>query len=186
MLVGDIQEFVHKACQRNENIFGPSFFDQHLAVVARFATSLAGRLGADVEVVELAAYLHDLSAILDSTTIPNHPRLSADLAAQLLLERGYPQTRASQVARAISTHSDPLPLGKASPEEVCVSNADAAARILRPAYWMYFAFGIRRYGFEEGREWLRSLIEKQWGQLIEPAKELVGARYGATLDLLVE
>jgi len=51
---------------------------------------------------------------------------------------------------------------------------------------MYFAFAIRKYGFEEGRQWLRSLIEEQWYRLIEPAKELVGKQYAATLDLLTK
>jgi HD superfamily phosphodiesterase len=186
MLVVDIRELVRRACQRNENVFGPAFFDQHLAVVAECAASLAERLSADAEVVELAAYLHDLSAVCDPTTLPDHPRLSADLATQILLEHGYPQGRASDVARAIASHSEPLPMASASPEEVCVSNADAVARILRPAYWMYIAFGIRKYGFEEGRQWLRPLLERQWGRLIEPAKELVGEQYAATLDLLAK
>jgi len=133
MLLAEIREFVHLACQRNENVFSPSFFDQHLTVVAQCAKSLAERLGADVEIVELAAYLHDISAVCDPTTMPNHPKLSADFATQLLLERGYPEGRVSSVARSIASHSDPLPIGSTSPEEICISNADASARILRPS-----------------------------------------------------
>ncbi len=184
MWVADIRKFVHRACQRSENIFSPSFFDQHLAVVAECATSLAERLGADLEVVELAGNLHDISAVYDPTTMPNHPKLSADLATQLLLERGYPQARVACIARSIASHSDPLPIGSVTPEEVCVSNADAVARILRPAYWLYFAFEVRKFGFEEGRNWLRSLVERQWCTLIEPAKELVGQQYAPILGLL--
>jgi uncharacterized protein len=182
----DIREFVQGACQRGENVFGPTFFDQHLAVVAEGATTLAERLGADVQDVQLAAYLHDISAVCDPITLPNHPSLSADLATQLLIERGYPQGRVSSIARAIASHSNSLPIGTASAEEVCLSNADAVARILRPAYWMYFAFGVRKSGFKEGRQWLRSLIEKQWCSLVDPAKELVGKQYAATLDLLAQ
>lgn len=184
MLSADIRGFVHHACQRSENVFGPSFFDQHIAVVAECATSLAQRLGADVEVVELAAYLHDISVVRDPATMPNHAELSADLAKQILLERGYPRDRATEVARSIALHSEPLAIGSASPEAVCLSNADALARILRPAYWMYMAFGVRKYGFEEGRQWLISLFEKQWHSLVAPAKELVGGQHAATLELL--
>ena len=184
MIVADICKFAQQACQRDENIFSPSFFDQHLSVVAGCAASLAERLGADLEVVELAAYLHDISAVFDPATMPNHPRQSADLATQILLQHGYPEGRARTVGLTIASHSNPLPLGSARPEEVCLSNADAVARILRPAYWMYFAFGVRKCGFEEGRQWLRELIEKQWRMLIEPAKELAGNQYRATLELL--
>jgi len=181
-----IREFVREACQRRDNVFGPAFFDQHLVVVAECAEKLAGRLGAEVEVVDFAAYLHDISVVHDFRTMADHARLSADLATQLLLEKGLPQSAVSLVARSISSHSEPLSMGSASPEEICISNADAAARILRPTYWIYFAFEIRKCDFEEGRKWLRSLIERQWHELIEPARELVGERYAATLNLLVE
>jgi putative nucleotidyltransferase with HDIG domain len=184
VLAADIRKFVHQTCQRDENVFGSSFFHQHLSVVADCATTLAERLGADMEVVKLAAYLHDISAVFDPATTPNHPKQSADLATQILLENGYSEVRTSNVAHAIASHSHPLPIGRVPIEDVCVSNADAAARILRPAYWMYFVFGIRKYAFEEGRQWLRELIEKQWCVLIEPAKELVGNQYAATVEFL--
>ena len=186
MLTADVRDWVHGACQRDENVFGPAFFDQHLVVVAECAARLGGALGADLEVLELAAYLHDISAVLDVNTMLDHPRLSADCATGLLLARGYPEDRVSMVARAIASHSDPLPMGSASPEAISISNADAVARILRPAYWMYFAFVVRKLSFEEGRQWLRRLLEKQWSALIEPATELVATEYAATLDLLTK
>jgi putative nucleotidyltransferase with HDIG domain len=185
-LCRETREFVQEACQRRENIFGPAFFDQHLAVVAECAASLAAPMGAEIEVVDLAAYLHDLSAVCDFATMLDHARVSADLATRILLGKGFPQSIVGSVARSIASHSEPIPIGSASPEEVCISNADAVARILRPAYWMYFVFEIRKYDFEAGRQWLRALIERQWRKLIEPARELVGERYAATLKLLVE
>ena len=184
MLIDDIRELVYQACLRSENILSPAFFDQHLVVVAECATRLAGTLGADAEVVDLAAYLHDITAVLDPTTMPDHPRLSAEFATRILVDRGYRQDRIATVARAIASHSEPLPPGSASSEEVCLSNADAAARILRPAYWLYFSFGIRKSGFDEGRQWLKSLFEKQWSLLIEPARELVGPQYAVMMDVL--
>ena len=182
----DIRGFVHEACQRRENVLGPAFFDLHLVVVAECAASLAAPMGAEIEVVDLAAYLHDLSAVCDFATMLDHARASADLATRLLLGKGCPPSIVSGVARSINSHSEPIPIGGASPEEICISNADAAARILRPAYWMYFVFEIRKYDFEAGRQWLRALIERQWRKLIEPARKLVGERYAATLKLLLE
>jgi len=186
MPTAPVREYVRQACQRPENIFGPAFFDEHLAVVADCAARLADHLRADSEVVELAAYLHDLSAVCDPATLPVHPEASARLAAQLLTERGYPPQTITAVADAIALHSAPLALGQASPEAVCLSNADAAARILRPAYWLYFAFRVRSQAFEEGRCWLRTLLETQWRDLIEPAKDLVGTQYALATDLLRE
>ncbi len=132
MEIASIRDFVCSQCQQNENIFGSSFFDQHLAVVAEYAGILAKRLGADGEIVELAAYLHDLSAVRDASTLPDHANSSAALARRLLTEHGRPQDLVERVARSIAAHSHPVPIGGGSPEEVCVSNADAIAQIVRP------------------------------------------------------
>jgi HD superfamily phosphodiesterase len=179
-----VRQHAREACQSSRNIFGPAFFEEHLEVVAGFGVQLAARLNADPEVLEAAAYLHDLSAVCDSATLPVHAKASADLAIGLLTERGFQSAFAARVADAIALHSAPLQTGAASPEAVCLSNADVLARIARPAYWLYFAFKIRNLPFADGRTWLRSLCEEQWRVLIAPARELVGEQYSRTMDLL--
>jgi putative nucleotidyltransferase with HDIG domain len=111
MMTAGIREYVREQCGRKGNVFGPSFFDEHFAVVAGFAGRLARRLGADEEIVELAAYLHDISAVRDAAASPDHASLSAELARRLPSERGYPSGRVAAVVQAIASHSSPLPLG---------------------------------------------------------------------------
>lgn len=155
-------------------------------VVAGCALRMAPSLHADPEIVELAAYLHDLSAVYDPGTLPDHAKSSAGLAGRLLAERDYPAGKLAGVATAITLHSAPLQIGAAPPEAVCLSNADAVARILRPAYWLYFAFRIRNEPFEKGRRWLRALLEAQWRDMVEPAKDMVRSQFATVLDLLRE
>jgi putative nucleotidyltransferase with HDIG domain len=186
MIVERAKQYVKEACQRPENSFGPSFFEEHLMVVAESAKELAVRLNADLEIVELAAYLHDISAILDPKTIPNHAELGGEWARRFLLENGYPSERAIRVARAVASHSTPVPLGGGSLEEICISNADVINRVLRPAYWFYYAFVVRKQSFQDGKAWLRAGIEKAWPALIEPAKEAVGDRYSSMMVALSE
>ncbi len=185
MEIASIRDFVGSQCQQNENIFGSSFFDQHLAVVAEYAGILAKDLGADGEIVELAAYLHDLSAVRDASTIPNHANLSASLARQLLTERACPPSLVDGVVSSIAAHSNPIPIGRRPPEEVCVSNADAMAQIARPLYWSYVVFGIRKQVFEAGRQWLLQLYEIKWNALIQPGRELVADKYRGAMTLLM-
>jgi uncharacterized protein len=184
MTTAIIQEYVRQECGREANLFGPSFFDQHLAVVALYAGRLAQILGADVEAVELAAYLHDLSAVRDPATLPHHARASAALARRLLSDGGWPPACVDGVARCIESHSSPVRIDGGSPEEVCVSNADAISQIVRPAYWAYVVFGVRRQGFEEGREWLLHRIESNWESLVEPARGLARGGYERAREFL--
>ena len=65
MIVEDMRGLVLEACGDPANLLSPGFFHDHVLVVAAYAAALAPRLGADTEVVELASYLHDLSAVRD-------------------------------------------------------------------------------------------------------------------------
>ncbi len=172
-----VRDVVRQDCLAESNIFGVSFFDQHLEVVAGYAHDLASPLGADPETVELAAWLHDLSAVRDPATLPDHPRRSAELAFEMLANHGCASALYHGVARAIASHAAPLAPASASPEEVCLSDADALAQIARPAYWLYFAFKVRRLDFEAARAWLLARYEANWKALAEPARALGEERY---------
>lgn len=178
MTIADaMKDYVAGECHSSKNAFGPAFFDEHLSVVARYALELGRALGADLEIVELAAWLHDLSAIQDFAALPRHPELSAEIARKMLLERGYPSERIERVATCIASHSLPVQVGKGLVEEVCVSNADAMSQIVKPAYWFYYIFRVRQFGFIEGRDWLRQRVESHWAALIPPAREIIGKQY---------
>lgn len=177
-----IRDLVQDECRRS--VLGAAFFEEHLSVVARYAGCLAQRLGADAQIVELAAWLHDLAAVRDMAALPDHARLSAALAGELLPAYGFDGAVIDSVARAIGSHALPLALGSGTLEEVCLSQADAIAQIVRPAYWLYFAFTVRKCEFDEGRQWLLRLVEGRWNALIEPARELVGTRYSTARDLV--
>jgi uncharacterized protein len=177
MIVEAIKTYVAEECNSSKNAFGTAFFEQHLSVVAEYAKRLGGTLGADLEIIELAAWLHDLSAVQDIAALPKHPGLSAEIARKLLGERGYPPERIDRVARCIASHSVPVQVGGGLPEEVCVSNADAMSQIVKPSYWLYYVFRVRQFGFTEGRDWLRQRVESNWAALIPPAREIIENEY---------
>lgn len=179
-----IRERVAAECENGANALGPAFFDQHLKVVAEYAGMLAEVLGGDLEIVALAAWLHDIAAVRDIATLPEHPALSAEITRQMLQEDRYDSTQIDRVAQCIRSHSSPIPVGGGTVEEVCLSNADAMSQIVRPVYWLYFAFDVRKLDFATGRQWLRDRVEKNWAELIPAAKPFVDDAYGRTREFL--
>lgn len=184
MIVDEIKRFVAEECNSSGNAFGPAFFEEHLSVGVGYAKRLAGALGADLEIVELAGWLHDISAIQDIAALPKHPALSAEIARRMLLERDYPSDRIDRVAACIASHSSPMRVGNGTIEEVCVSNADAMSQIVKPAYWFYYVFHVRRFGFVEGRDWLRQRVESNWAALIPVARATIEKQYRQISELL--
>ncbi|MBN1508776.1 MAG: HD domain-containing protein [Sedimentisphaerales bacterium] len=186
MITETVREYVFNECNSSRNAFGTAFFDQHLLVVREYGRSLAKVLGADAEIVELAAYLHDIAAVQDLVTLTRHPMAGAETARKLLQENGYPAERIERVARCIMSHASPVQMGCGLPEEVCLSNADAMSQITKPVYWLYYAFQIRQFGFAEGREWLRQRVESNWTALIRPARDMIEKEYRQTKAFLAE
>jgi uncharacterized protein len=179
-----IREHVLDQCKSDRNAFGPAFFEQHLLVVLEYGRKLAVVSDADAEIVELAAYLHDLAAVGDITIIPRHHLLGADLARNVLEENNYPSERIERVARCITSHSAPVQVGGGLPEEVCVSNADAMSQIARPVYWLYYVFRVRQFDFETARAWYRQRVDSNWSQLIPQARDMIEQEYRLAKDLL--
>lgn len=184
MIVDAIKKYVADECNSSRNAFGPAFFEEHLSVVVGYARRLAGALGADLEIVELAGWLHDISAVQDFAALPKHPVLSAEIARSMLLEKGYPSERIERVTACIASHSSPVRVGNGLIEEVCVSNADAMSQIVKPAYWFYYVFHVRQFGFAEGRDWLRQRVEANWAALIPVARATIEKQYRQISELL--
>jgi uncharacterized protein len=184
MIVEAMKKHVAEACESGKNAFGPAFFEEHLSVVVEYAKRLGQILGGDLEIIELAAWLHDLSAVQDFAALPKHPVLSAEIARRLLGEKGYPAERIERVAQCIASHSAPVQIGSGLPEEVCVSNADAMSQIVKPAYWFYYVFRVRQFGFVEGRDWLRQRVQSNWAALIPPARAIIEKQFAQVQEYL--
>ncbi len=176
------RDYAQQACFREPNALGAAFFEEHLSVVASFSGHLAKALQADSEVVLVASYLHDISAVHDIGTLPDHASLSAQQAHAWVMEHGGDTGLADAVSHCVASHSQPLASG--SPEAICLSNADALAQLARPAYWLWFAFGLRKLGFAEGREWLRGLYVRNWRALSPAAQALGEEAYARAMNLL--
>jgi uncharacterized protein len=179
-----VRDLVQADCLLPQNRFGAAFLPEHLAPVARFAGLLALRLGADREVVELAAWLHDLAAVRDFATLAVHPAEGARLARTLLAGMGVSSAKAEAVCRCIAAHSAPVAPGAGALEEVCLSNADVLAQLARPAYWLHYLYGVRGLSREDGLAWLRGRAEGSWAALTPLARALGEADHAAVLRLL--
>lgn len=184
MGIDGIRDLVRSECLRDSNRFGPAFFDQHLETVVRYGRELAVRLGADPEVVALAGYLHDLSAVRDLASVPTHHLDGARIAHELLRAHGWAPAVADAVCRCIESHSAPVVKGQGTLEEVCVSNADVMSHIARPAYWFFYLYRVRGMQYGDGLSWLRTRVERLWSGLTEDARAIVAIEHSAAVRIL--
>lgn len=162
------------ANSRTEEFF-KEFWEIHVKQVIEFSKQMAVKYGADLEIVWLAAMLHDIARLED---IEPHDEYGSKKAYMMLIEKGFDYALAEKVKDAILTHR----CKKHAPETLeqkIIATADAMAHFIPPFY-----FWIGKYsnkGFGEVLEWNRDKLKRDFNEKIffEDEKVLVSAQYEA-------
>ena len=85
-MIQTISDIVEDACMNDTNRFGYGIWKHHITYVVRYAKERATQMGADVEIVEIAALLHDYASIKDYSMYEEH-HIHGGSEAESLLNR---------------------------------------------------------------------------------------------------
>jgi uncharacterized protein len=183
-MIAKIADIVRSACTRETNVFGHGIWTHHITPVVENGKRLAELFGADHEIVEVAALLHDYASIVDSALYDDHHVHGPAEAEKILRRFGYPQDRIEVVKECIAAHRGSVPGERKSAEADCLANADAMAHINQVPSLLRLAFAERQMGIDEGTQWVRSKLERSWGKLSSRVQEMVQEKYEAALTTL--
>ena len=155
---------------------------EHVRAVVALALKLAELTGADKEVVEAAAWLHDVR----KDKKDDHPIAGAAFARRFLAETDFPPEKIERVAQAIEDH---MGLWRDTPlddlESQVLWDADKLAKIGLTAafHWMGMGFAAGRQAttnelVENGRspDWQEKTVASMH---TEPARQAAQARLQA-------
>ena len=184
MVYTDILEVaytVERACAAPTNAFGYGIWTHHIEEVVRLGKELSAEFGADVEVVELAALLHDYASVKDERLYAAH-HVHGPLEAQALLTSlDYPAAKIGAVKRCIAEHRGSVGGERTTPEARCLASADALAHIYNVPSLLYFAYVHKGLGIDDGATWVREKLVRSWGKLEPELRERSKERYEAAL-----
>jgi len=121
-IVEKVKCYVKKECGKPEACFRGAY-ENHFVPVVKYALQLAEKQKADKEVVEIAAWLHDIGSI--KGYYENHHIVSAKIAEQLLKNLNYPRNKIEQVKHCILAHRARFPMKKETKEAQILADADA-------------------------------------------------------------
>jgi uncharacterized protein len=183
-LIEEMAALVEAACAAPSNAFGYGIWSHHITQVVANGRRLARLFGADAEIVELAALLHDYSSICDATLYQEHHRHSARVAGELLGERGYPGERIAAIQHCIATHRGSMSAQRQTVEAVCLANADALSHIQQVPSLLYLAYVRRQMSIDAGAAWVAQKLERTWRKLDPQVQALAQPDYAAALLVL--
>ncbi len=164
----------------------PEQWELHFVPVRNYSVELAKATGADVEVVELAAWLHDLGRAKYSTT-ENHHKTGAEEARKILKKLGYPEKTIKQVEGCILTHvcekGMPQPL---TIEAKIISSADAMAHYDTIPWLLSVSIKNHNGDLKASVEWVLEKVNRGWEKkiLVPEGKKMVEEKYRAAKLML--
>ncbi|MFZ5966931.1 MAG: HD domain-containing protein [Bacillota bacterium] len=176
-MIEEISKVVEDACKRDSNIFGYGIWSHHIVYVVKYAKQLAEKFGADIEIVEIAALLHDYASIKESSLYEEHHIHGANEAEQILTEFGYPPEKIDKVKHCILSHRGSVISERLTLEAQCVASADAMSHIFQVASLLHFAYVKRGMSVDEGKAWVLGKIERSWKKLCPEARGMINDYY---------
>lgn len=170
--------------------FGDEYYRFHVAVVERHACALAQAVGADLEVVSLAALLHDIGRVRHPARQDDHHMTGSEEARLILEAEGCAPETVRRVRGCIERHRGSAGDLPENLEESVVANADAMAHFdVIP--WLLGVRLAKGRGVAEASRWLRAKLDRDWERklTLPAAREATEANYRAAtllLDALLE
>lgn len=185
-IVEEIRTLVQqKSEEYQKNDLGQyDFWNGHLKYVYHEATKLAERYGADLEIVQLGALLHDIALLEKVGTKPDHHENGKKLAEQILRERGYPEDKMQRVLGCVLHHRSSK--NAENLEELCVADADILAHFDNIPMLFDAAYNLHKMvGMENVRKFMRETFEKDFDDLSGRTKAEFEPRYKTICEVVL-
>ena len=181
IIVKKIRKFVEEECKKPTNNHEEAY-KTHFIPVVEYSKILAGKLNADIEIVELAAWLHDIGSVIHGRV--NHHITSSEIAEKKLSEFGYDKGKIEKIKHCILAHRGSQDIERRCIEAEILAEADAMSHFddLPGLFKAAFVYeGLKR---DEAKESLKNHLINSFNKLSSGSKEIIKPKYAAAMLLL--
>ena len=185
-IVESIKAELLKRCEAYKEKHGYDFWNDHIKYVVKNSIELAKKYGADVEIVELGALLHDIAMPSEFGPREEHNVYGVQIADELLTQLNYPEDRKERVKECVLRHRGSKSLPRNTIEEECVADADVMAHFDCIPSMFHLAFGKNDLdlSLEEGAEFVKKKLERDYNKLSDRTKLELKDRYENIMTVL--
>jgi len=178
-----VRRFVRAECKKPTSKYGFEPFQNHFVPTVKYARYLANEIGGDLEIVTIAAWIHDIGSIMMGRH--DHHITGAKIAEKKLREFGYPEKRVQLVKNCVLHHRGSQKIKAETLEEQIVAEADAMSNFDNISGIFKAAFIFEGLTQEQARVSIVKKLENKWNQLsLDGSKDLVRPKYEAAMLLL--
>lgn len=175
---------VKKRCEQSTNAYGIGAWDHHIKIVYELAKKYASEYGADLEIVAIAALLHDIASVTDVSFTEEHHIIGADIAEQLLLAERYPSYKIELIKKCILNHRGSRLVDKTSPEEICIADSDAMAHFYSIPSLLSMVYKEKGLSIDDGSKFVMDKLDRSYNKMSDKGKVLVKVQYESAKNIL--
>jgi uncharacterized protein len=175
----EIKNLVESACKRKTNSAGYGAWTHHIVPVIKYGKILAKKLGANEEIVEIAAILHDYASVLNEKWDPKHHLKGAELAEKVLPRYHFPRKKIEKIKSCIISHRASQNIIPKTVEARIIATADSMAHFDNVDSLLLLAYFKHKKGIDEGIKWVLAKLNRSWQKLTPEAKQLLKEKYKA-------
>lgn len=182
-IVEKVRQFVEDECQKPTSKYGYEPYANHFVPVVKYAKELAEEFGGDLEIVEIAAWIHDIGSIVAGRG--DHHITGAKIAEEKLREFGYSEEKISLVKNCVLHHRGSQKMELETLEEQIVAEADAMSAFDDIIGLFEVALIWEKLSRDEAKKSVLQKLENKWNQVkFEKSKEMIRPKYEAVKLLL--
>ena len=181
-----IKEELLKRCNIYKEKYGYDFWNDHIKYVVKNSVELAKKYGADIEIVELGALLHDIAMPSEIGSREEHNIYGTQIADELLSKLNYPVDRKERVKECVLRHRGSKDLPRNTIEEQCVADADVIAHFDCIPSIFHLAFGKNDMdmSIKDGTEFVKKKLERDFSKLSDRTRVELKTRYDTIMKVL--
>lgn len=183
MIVETIQKFVKEECEKPTSKYGSELYEAHFVPMVAYAQQLAKEKGADVELISIAAWLHDIGSIIYGRK--DHHITGTEIAEEKLKELNYPQEKIELIKKCILHHRGSVESKRETIEEQIIAEADALSNFDNISGIFKAAFTFEHLTQKEAQKAVREKLQRKYNQLrFKESIDLIKPKYEAAMLLL--
>ena len=183
-IVNEIKKYVIDKSNSYKEKNKYDFWTEHINYVDDNAIMLAKEYNADLEIVELAALLHDISLINEIGPREEHHTYSSQVAKEILGQYGYPKEKTGKVLNCILNHRDRNKYPRTSMEEDCVGDADIISHFDNIPMIFSKAYLILKLSHSAGAKYVRDSLNNDYEGLSPKTKEIYKDKFENIIKIL--
>jgi uncharacterized protein len=177
-----VRIFVEEECRKPSSNYGYELYEFHFISVVKYAKLLAEKLGADVDLVQIAAWLHDIGSIKEGRK--DHHITGANIAEEKLRELNYPKEKIELIKKCILNHRGSINNKRESIEEQIIADADAISHFDNVSGIFKAAFIFENHNQSSAKKVVKEKLIRSWNKLsLNESKELIKPKYDAVMLL---